>query len=321
MMFFLFCLLVALVSAYPNREPCTGDCWTHDPALAQRQSDGKYFRFATGDGVTIATADSLRGPWTAAGSALAQGSDINLNGVNKTDIWAPDVHYENGVYYMYYVISKLGTQDSEIGVATSQTMEAGSWNDHGVVGIPANGEYNRIDPNWITIGGKPYLNFGSYWNDIFQIEMQGPLQAAAQAPRNLAFNGSLNHREEGSFMFQNGNWFYLLFSAGIANAYTATYPAPGEEYSIRMCRSESGISGFVDMQGRKCLESGGSMLLSSHGEVYAPGGQGVLEDQHLGPVLYYHYYTPEAKKAAAGNSGYRFGWNELGFRNGWPYIK
>lgn len=87
MMFFLFCLLVALVSAYPNREPCTGDCWTHDPALAQRQSDGKYFRFATGDGVTIATADSLRGPWTAAGSALAQGSDINLNGVNKTDIW------------------------------------------------------------------------------------------------------------------------------------------------------------------------------------------------------------------------------------------
>jgi arabinan endo-1,5-alpha-L-arabinosidase len=146
---------------------------------------------------------------------------------------------------MYYVISKLGTQDSEIGVATSQTMEPGSWTDHGAVGIPANGQYNRIDPNWISIGGQSYLNFGSYWNDIFQIEMQGPLQAAAQESRNLAFNSSLNHREEGSFMFQNGNWFYLLFSAGIANAYTATYPAPGEEYSIRMCRSESGINGFV----------------------------------------------------------------------------
>jgi arabinan endo-1,5-alpha-L-arabinosidase len=146
---------------------------------------------------------------------------------------------------MYYVISKLGTQDSEIGVATSQTMEPGSWTDHGAVGIPANGEYNRIDPNWISIGGQSYLNFGSYWNDIFQIEMQGPLQATNQEPRNLAFNGSLNHREEGSFMFQNGNWFYLLFSAGIANAYTATYPAPGEEYSIRMCRSQSGFNGFV----------------------------------------------------------------------------
>lgn len=49
--------------------------------------------------------------------------------------------------------------------------------------------------------------------------------------------------------------------------------------------------------------------------------RGVLEDQHLGPVLYYHYYTPEAKQTAAGNSGYRFGWNELGFQNGWPYVK
>lgn len=149
---------------------------------------------------------------------------------------------------MYYVISKLGTQDSEIGVATSKTMDQGTWTDHGAIGLPANGEYNRIDPNWISIGGKPYLNFGSYWQDIFQVEMQGPLKVSPVSPSHLAYNASLNHREEGSFMFQNGDWFYLLFSSGIANAYTPTYPAPGEEYSIRMCRSQSGTGDFVSSQ-------------------------------------------------------------------------
>jgi hypothetical protein len=33
--------------------------------------------------------------------------------------------------------------------------------------LPANENYNRIDPAWISIGGKNYMNFGSFWGDIF----------------------------------------------------------------------------------------------------------------------------------------------------------
>ena len=153
---------------------------------------------------------------------------------------------QDGTYYMYYVVSKLGTQTSEIGVATSTTMEPGTWTDHGIIGLPPNDAYNRIDPNWITIDGKQYLQFGSYWEDLFQVELASPLEVStANPPHQLAYNASLNHREEASFMFQHGDYYYLLFSGGLAGGYTATYPDPGEEYRIHMCRSTSGTGDFV----------------------------------------------------------------------------
>lgn len=173
---------------------------------------------------------------------------------------------------MYYVLSKTGTQHSEIGVATSKTMEPGSWTDHGVVGLPYNDAYNRIDPNWIMIDGKNYLNFGSYWNNIYQVEMESPLHVGSAVPHQLSFNETLNHREEGSFMFKHDDYYYLLYSGGIAGRYTATYPKEGEEYRISVCRSKSGTGGFVDQNGVSCLHTGGTLLLASHGEVYGPGG-------------------------------------------------
>lgn len=185
---------------------------------------------------------------------------------------APDVHFQNDQYYMYYVLSKTGTQTSEIGVATSKTMEPGSWTDHGAIGLPANSAYNRIDPNWIMINGKNYMNFGSFWGDIFQVEMESPLQVGSATPYQLSFNETLNHREEGSFMFEYDGFYYLLYSGGIAGRYTATYPTEGEEYRINVCRSQTGTGGFVDKDGVSCLHTGGSLLLASHGQVYGPGG-------------------------------------------------
>jgi hypothetical protein len=48
------------------------------------------------------------------------------------------------------------------------------------------------------------------------------------------------------------------------------------------------------------------MLLSSHGQVFGPGGPGVVNDKDLGLVMYYHYYplttctpgTPSAGRTA-----------------------
>lgn len=50
---------------------------------------------------------------------------------------------------------------------------------------------------------------------------------------------------------------------------------------------------------------------------------GVVDDKYLGLVMYYHYYPLSEKQngGKAGNSGYKYAWNELGFENGWPYVK
>lgn len=80
-------LFTALASAYPNRGPCTGNCWAHDPAMIQRVSDGKYFRFSTGTGVPTHSSPSVKGPWEDIGSALPEGTKIHLDGVDSTNIW------------------------------------------------------------------------------------------------------------------------------------------------------------------------------------------------------------------------------------------
>jgi arabinan endo-1,5-alpha-L-arabinosidase len=95
----LLFFFIALACAYPNRGPCTGDCWTHDPTMIQRQSDGKYFRFATGTGINTMTSDSVKGPWKDVGSALPKGSSIKLDGVSSSDIWVCIHGYVNNVHF------------------------------------------------------------------------------------------------------------------------------------------------------------------------------------------------------------------------------
>jgi arabinan endo-1,5-alpha-L-arabinosidase len=63
------------------------------------------------------------------------------------------------------------------------------------------------------------------------------------------------------------------------------------------------------------VNGGGTIVLSSHGNIYGPGGQSLFTDSD-GPVLVYHYYD-------GNNSGTpTLGINLLGFdSSGWPYVK
>ncbi|KAA8566680.1 hypothetical protein MFRU_044g00170 [Monilinia fructicola] len=309
--------LLSLVAAYANPGSCTGACYAHDPALIQRSSDGTWFKFNTGNGIGIWKSAALAGPWTYVGDALSGGSKINLAG-NK-DLWAPDVQLVGSTYYMYYAISTFGTQNSAIGVATSPTMEVGSWTDLGATGIASSTgkDYNAIDPNLIKVGNNYLLNFGSFWNDIYQVKLAStPTKGGGAGAYNLAFNSSGTHSLEGSYMFYYSGYYYLLFSSGICCGYDTSKPAQGAEYKIVMCRSIAATGGFVDKNGKACKDSGGSTLLASHGNVYGPGGQGVYLSSN-GPILYYHYANPSV---GLGDGSYLFGYNYLTFSNGWPVV-
>lgn len=87
-------LVASNASAQANPGSCSGQCWSHDPALVVRQSDGAYFRFETGSRIGIWKAGDLTGPWEYQGAAIPSGSSINLPG--RDDLWvstsvAPDV--------------------------------------------------------------------------------------------------------------------------------------------------------------------------------------------------------------------------------------
>ncbi|KAJ5577364.1 Glycoside hydrolase family 43 [Penicillium sp. DV-2018c] len=310
-------VFAALVQGYANPGACSGACNVHDPTLIQRSSDNRYFRFSTGNKISYASAPSINGPWTTIGSMLPGGSSIDLPG--NDDLWAPDVQLVNGLYYVYYSVSTFGSQDSALGLATSATMEAGSWTDHGNTGIASSSSksYNAIDGNLLKDGSTYYMNFGSFWHDLYQAPMNSDATKVAATSYNLAYDPSGAHAVEGAYMYQYGGFYYLFYSAGICCGYDTSRPASGAEYKIKVCRSSTPTGGFVDKTGTACTSGGGTVVLESHGTVYGPGGQGVYNDSSLGPVLYYHYVDTTVGYA---DGQKLFGWSKIDFSSGWPVV-
>ena len=133
------------------------------------------------------------------------------------------------------------------------------------------------------------MNFGSFWDDIYQVPMNSDAIQVSSSPYNLAYDPNDNHAVEGSYMFQHGSYYYLFYSEGICCGLDTSLPAPGDEYKIKVCRSNSATGGFVsnninvfasvlinfqvDADGTACTDGGGTIVLESHDNVYAPGGQ------------------------------------------------
>lgn len=249
---------------------------------------------------------------------------------------APDVIQIGNTYYLYYAVSTFGTQDSTIGVATSTSLDSGSWKDMGSTGVASKKgmPYNAIDPNLINVNGQWVMTFGSFWQDLFQVPMQNPpTRAVAAAPNQVAFEPATTALE-GASMFKYGNFYYLFFSQGSCCGYDQNRPAKGREYKIQVCRSASATGGFVDRNNKDCRNGGGTTVLESHDWVYGPGGQGVINDPSQGPVsqtlgflndvlanvvkvLYYHYVDT---RIGYSDGQKRFGWNKIDFSSGWPVV-
>jgi arabinan endo-1,5-alpha-L-arabinosidase len=138
------------------------------------------------------------------------------------------------------------------------------------------------------------LTYGSFWSDIFQVQLSNGLcelaENGALEATWLSFDGSVDtHPEEGAYLHRAENgWYYLFISHGIRCGYAESMPAPGAEYKIIYGRSKSPKGPFIDKNGVDMKDGGGTVILASHDSVFGSGGQGVLVDE-LNDVLYYHY--------------------------------
>jgi len=111
----------------------------------------------------------------------------------------------------------------------------------------------------------------------------------------------------------NGTQYYYFF-APVNVCCSATSP-----YRTIVGRSTSPNGPFLDRGGLALTNSGGTILLSTHGNVVGPGGGSVFTDMVGGvptPTFVYHYYD-------ANNAGTpTLGINRLGFTaDGWPYVE
>ena len=302
-------LLLAPVLGWPAPETVNGtipsdhgDGITLDPSLIRRASDNKLFLYNTGKN-QVWTADSLYGPWTFQNTSQP-----------AFQAGAPQLYRIDETYYLFssfhFNYSSVGVTNPKAAskccwsreeVRTSTTLEPDSWVLRNQLEIPWSTNYNILDASFIQAEGQNLLSFGSYQNGIYQIPLADPpIQLAPGANSSiahLAMNQSytpepdkLYDPSEASFQFHYGDYYYLFFSSGECCSW-GKWPDAGDVYKIMVCRSQDPRKGFVDQDGKDCVtENGGTMILGTHGSVYAPGGQGVMNDTEAGgPILYYHY--------------------------------
>lgn len=139
--------------AYPDPLPLTGEIdAVHDPAMV-KTPDGTYLLVSTGENLAIRTSTD-RTSWTREGSVWpddAPWTEPYTSPTDRSALWAPDISYHDGTYYLYYAASSFGSRTSAIFLATSTTGREGSWTNRGlVVKTGDDDEYNAIDPNLVV---------------------------------------------------------------------------------------------------------------------------------------------------------------------------
>ena len=93
------------------------------------------------------------------------------NFVEKGGIWAPDINYIDGRFYLFYSMSTWGGEwAAGIGVASADNL-MGPWTDQGKLFISTEIEVqNSIDPCYFQDKGRHYLFWGSF-SGIHAIEL------------------------------------------------------------------------------------------------------------------------------------------------------
>jgi arabinan endo-1,5-alpha-L-arabinosidase len=258
------------------------------------------------------------------------------NSGKNIDTWAPSLLTAGGTYYLYYAVPYEPSTGAEavIGLATS-TSPSGPWTDKGFVvsswtaattapptssiwNFNSATTWNAIDPDpFVDASGNWWLSFGSFQDGIHLMQLN-PATGLPLSPGSLTYPiiAARGAGEEGSFIYPyilNGTQYYYYF-APINVCCSATSP-----YRIIVGRSTNPQGPYVDRGGLKLTAGGGTILLSTHGNIVGPGGQSVFTDTVNGvdtPTLVYHYYDGN------NNGTPTLGINRLGFTSdGWPYVE
>ena len=285
----LFLLLMNLLSAKPLE--LSGDFKDiHDPCIIQ--SKGYYYVFSTGKGLKISRSKDLI-QWEYLGHVYDKlpkwSYDINPRIV---DLWAPDISYYHGKYYLYYAASNFGENESAIGLATNVTLDPQhpkySWKDEGIIyrTYRHRQDYNAIDPQRVGDDkGNAWMVFGSYWSGIKMVrldEVTGKLHSRDTAMYSIAQRWG-DTAIEAPCIIRHKRYYYLFVS------YDHCCQGINSNYNIRVGRSKNITGPYIDKDENPMLHSGGSMMVEGVNRWKGPGHCAVLH-AHNQDYLVYHSY-------------------------------
>jgi len=326
----VFLLPFAALQAQPG--PRT-DVPVHDPVMIRE--GGAYYLFATGRGIAVWSSPD-RVHWTQEPPVFAAPPAWAVAAVPtfKGHIWAPDISYHAGRYYLYYSISAFGKNTSCIGVATNVTLDRRDprfkWEDHGKVieSVPGKTNWNAIDPNLVEAeDGTPWLAFGSFWEGLKLVKLTADRLQPAESLASLttlasrlsgspvaAVPGShpTNAGEnaiEAPFLFRHGGYYYLFSSID--------YCCRGAQSTYKMIVGRSGaVAGpYLDRMGKDLAHGGGTLLLAGDERWHGVGHNAVCSFDGTDYLVFHGYDATDP----AGKSKLRIERLEWD-AEGWPVV-
>jgi arabinan endo-1,5-alpha-L-arabinosidase len=328
-------LLALASSVCPAQKPhvyhLSGDvAGTHDPSIIK---EGKtWYVFATGKApgggqIAVRCSDDLA-HWSPCGHVFdAIPAWILALSPDTKDLWAPDISYVHHEYRLYYAYSLFGKNTSGVALATNKTLDPTSptfkWVDRGLVLESKTGDnFNAIDPNFVLDGkGRGWLAFGSFWDGIkmrrlsdagllstkdstiYSLARRAKPAEAAPALPGLPANWQAI---EAPYIVRHNGYFYLFTSWDLCcRGLKSTY-------RTMVGRSKSIVGPYVDADGRKLADGGGTELLSANSRWLGPGGGSVYQDSQSQSLMVFHAYDSKTGKPSMQLS-------TIDWTGGWPH--
>jgi arabinan endo-1,5-alpha-L-arabinosidase len=311
----LLLFTVTNASAQQPDQPMKGDIGVHDPVMIRQ--DSTYYIFHTGKGVPFKTSRD-RINWKNTGRVF---DTLHLPGWHKKDIpeqdgslWAPDIHYHNGRYHLYYSVSAWMNFNSGIGYATNTTLNPADpnyrWTDQGMVIDYKQGGtgVNVIDPNvFIDDDGSKWLVYGSYKAGLRMTELDAVTgKLKKEQPHLVTLTTSLG---EGVYIIKDKDYYYIFASRGRCCAGLES------TYQVVMGRSTKLQGPYLNKAGQSWQENHYTVLLSGDNNEPGRGHNGFFTEGDT-TFIVYHAYT----RAANGKSLLNIKKLYVD-RDGWPTVE
>lgn len=221
----------------PVIDPPPASCTFTNPLAAGadpwvvRQGDTYYYAQSINNGVWISKSTSLTGVITAPPTKVWAPADT---GWNRTNLWAPELHFVDGRWYIYYAAGAAGPPFTSQHAGVLQSADAnalGAYTDKGMLYTgdslgTATGNRWAIDLTTTQIGTQRYAIWSGWENNattdktpqqLYIARMDTPYSISSNrvlisAPTASWEIGTELNLEEGPEVIQNGASVFVIYS-------------------------------------------------------------------------------------------------------------
>lgn len=291
-----------------------------DPTI-HRAADGTWYAYGTNmdrdDGsddseellVPILSSTNLH-DWTYEGEAFD-----SRPGWTYGSIWAPDIHYYDGEWVLFYSLEPRPWSSGEFGIGLAKSSSpTGPFTDYGqIIGDDETGG-GTIDGYFVEYNATPYLFWGSF-QGIYVGELSSDLQRYDFSTQVQVAGDAY----EGTTVFQrNGYWYLAVATGTCCDGYSSTY-------EVEVGRSTDVFGPYTDPSGTDMIDydshNAGIAQLTANDRFPAPGHGDITTDDNGQDWFVYHAYDTQDQEFVDGVPARQFFIDRVEWTSDdWPVI-